>query len=376
MRINEFLSARDLRKSECGIRSRVQSSDMCDHDCGIDPSGSCELEGLDHIRCVSARRSHDVRGVIVDVIEIHRRRELRICRTCEEIQTSVTSQDRARLCDDRSHRCVAEDIVIARAACKLAEICDRIVVLRGIHEMKFNAFLLKDLLRREELFGPVQSVLIDVCDRDHAGLSVAMDRIGQSSETHRAGACRDRHLSALFDAHLVCIDAHLCVISRIHSSDRAGQRLCEGCLVISFSLILKEAVTLEKLSRKDAVCCVTAAELIRVTRAPHRSLVIQGRLDRELHSRLILISIFCADLHDIARELMSHDRRMLRDVVMYSLVVDTEDRALVSRHADRIGNDLYKHLIFFDLRKFELIKPKIICRVESDSLCFHLSVLL
>ena len=68
---------------------------------------------------------------------------------------------------------------------------------------------------------------------------------------------------------------------------------------------------------------------------------------------------------------MSHDRGMIRDIVMDALMGSSQSRALVSGHADRIRHYPYQYLIILDLRKLKLLEAEVICAVESHCFCFH-----
>ena len=195
------------------------------------------------------------------IIEVHRCREVRVCRACEEVQAAVTSQNCAGLCYKRSYRSVAQYIVISCAACQLAEISDRIFIIGGVDKVKFDSLLLS-FLCREELSCAVQSLLIDVCYDDHSRTSVAVHSVTQSSETHRACACHDGKLAAFDDAHLMCVNAHLCVICCMESAYAAGVRLCQRSFIVSFSFVLKHTSEFHDFCRNDAIGSISAEELI------------------------------------------------------------------------------------------------------------------
>ena len=57
-----------------------------------------------------------------------------------------------------------------------------------------------------------------------------------------------------------------------------------------------------------------------------------------------------ADLDNVTGHFMAHDRRMLCDVLMNSLMLCSEDRALVRGHTYAVRDDLYQNLIIFDFR--------------------------
>ena len=76
-------------------------------------------------------------------------------------------------------------------------------------------------------------------------------------------------------------------------------------------------------------------------------------------------------LYDISRKLMSHDRRVLRYILMHTLMCCSEDRTFVSGHTDTVRDHLYEDLIVRDLGKFKLLQSQIICSVKSYTFCFH-----
>ena len=83
-----------------------------------------------------------------------------------------------------------------------------------------------------------------------------------------------------------------------------------------------------------------------------------------------------AHLDDITGELVTHDSGVLGYIRVHTLVAGAEDSALVSRHADAVGNDLDKDLIVLDLRQFKSIQTQIVGGVQTNSFDFHNETLL
>ena len=83
-----------------------------------------------------------------------------------------------------------------------------------------------------------------------------------------------------------------------------------------------------------------------------------------------------AHLDDIAGKLVTHDGGVLCHIRVHTLVTGAEDGALVSRHADAVGNDLDKDLVILDLRQFKSIQTQIIGGVQTNSFDFHNETLL
>ena len=237
--------------------------------------------------------------------------------------------------------------------------------------MQLDAVLLLDLGRREQRLGACQTVLVHIGHNDHGRTDVTVQRIRQRTQTHRTGTCHDGQLSALFNTHFVVINTHLGVISGVERTDRAAHRLGKRRLVVGTPLVLEQAAKFHNLSRNDAVGRIAAEELVGVSGAPHRALVVERRLQRELHARLELILMLRANLDDIARKLVTHDGRMLGNIGMHALVLGTKDRALVGGHADAVGYDLDQNLIITDFRQLKGIQTQIIRSMQTYSPCFH-----
>ena len=83
-----------------------------------------------------------------------------------------------------------------------------------------------------------------------------------------------------------------------------------------------------------------------------------------------------ADLDDITGKLMAHNGGVLGHIRVDALVAGAEDGALVSRHADAVGNDLDKDLVILDLRQFKSIQTQIVGGVQTNSFDFHNEILL
>ena len=83
-----------------------------------------------------------------------------------------------------------------------------------------------------------------------------------------------------------------------------------------------------------------------------------------------------AHLDDITGELVAHDGGVLGDIRVHTLMTGAKDGALVSRHADAVGNDLDKDLIVLDLRQFKSIQTQIVGGVQTNSFDFHNETLL
>ena len=161
------------------------------------------------------------------------------------------------------------------------------------------------------------------------------------------------------------------VICRMKGADAARHWLCQRCLIVCASLVLQQASQFHNLGRNDTVCCITAKELIRVSRAPHGSLVVQRRLKCELHARLKLVLMVLADLNNVTRKLVSHDCRMLCDILVYTLVVCTQYSTLIRRHTDAVGYYFDENLVIGNLRKLKFLQSQVVCRMQSYASCFH-----
>ena len=305
------------------------------------------------------------------IIKVHLGRELLVGRAGEEVQAAIAAEHRAAKLDNRRNRRVAEYIVKTGAAGHFAQLCRRIFHLAGVDKVQLDAVLLLDLGRREQRLGACQTVLVHIGHNDHGRTDVTVQRIRQRTQTHRTGTCHDGQLAALFNTHFVVINTHLGVISGVERTDRAAHRLSKRRLVVGTPLVLEQAAKFHNLSRNDAVGRIAAEELVGIAGAPHRALVVERRLQRELHARLELILMLRANLDDIARKLVTHDGRMLGNIRMHALVLGTKDGALVGGHTDAVGYDLDQNLIIADFRQLKGIQTQIIRSMQTYSPCFH-----
>ena len=309
------------------------------------------------------------------VVEIQLGGELRVGRAGEEIQATVAAEHVARQFNDLRHRRIAEHIIKAGAAGQGAQFGGRICHVRGVDKVQFNA-VLGCLLDREQLRSTREALSVDIGHDHERGAHVAVQCIGQCAKAHRACCGEQRELAAFADAHFVLIHAHAGVEAGVERADAAAHRLSEGCFVIRLALVFEQAAQLHDLSRDDAVGRVAAEEFIRVAGRPHGALVVERGLQGELHAGLELVRMLCADLDNIARKLMAHDGRVVGDVLVDTLVLGAEDRALVGRHADAVGHDLDQDLIVFDLGQFEFVQTKVVGCMQTDGFCFHNKTLL
>ena len=167
------------------------------------------------------------------------------------------------------------------------------------------------------------------------------------------------------------VHAHLGVVSGVECADGAAHGLGQRSLVVGAALVLQQAAQLHDLGRDDAVGGIAAEELVGVAGAPHGALVVQGGLQGELHAGLELVLMRLADLDDITGKLMAHNGGVLGHIRVDALVAGAEDGALVSRHADSVGND-----VILDLRQFKSIQTQIVGGVQTNSFDFHNEILL
>ena len=368
--VDQLLAAGDLGQVEGGLARGVQPADVGDHDGRVQPALGGHPEGFQHIGGVAAGGAHDVGGVVVDVVEVHLGAELFVGRPGEEVQAAVPAQDGRGLGDHRRHRRVAQHVVIALAAADGQQFGHRVGQFAGIDKVQLDA-LGGPLLRREEAGRAVEAVLVDVGDHHHRGVDVAVERVGQRAQAHRAGAGHDGQAAVLLDAHLVGVDAHLGVVGGVEGADRAAHRVGQGGFVVGLAGVFQHAAALHHLGGQDAVGGVAAAELVGVAGAPHGALVVEGGLDGELHAGLILVLVFRAHLDDIAGELVAHDGGVLGHVGVDPLVAGAEDGALVGGHADGVGHHLDQDLVLLDGGQLKGIDPQVVGGVQTQGFRFH-----
>ncbi len=126
---------------------------------------------------------------------------------------------------------------------------------------------------------------------------------------------------------------------------------------------MQKAPHLHHIRRDDDVSRVTTGVAIGISRGGQQSgravLVVEGRLDGELVTRLELILPFGADLYDLSGKLMADNRGIIGDVARNSLVVRTLMGRLVGRHAKTVADNLSKDFVILHLGELKLLKTKI-----------------
>ncbi len=93
MVVNKLLSTWDMRQVQYGFRGGIQASDMRNHHAGsILPAGR-QAQRFDQIVGIPAGRTHQMRRVIVHVVEVQLSAEGLVIGTCKEIHASVAAQN-------------------------------------------------------------------------------------------------------------------------------------------------------------------------------------------------------------------------------------------------------------------------------------------
>ena len=198
-----------------------------------------------------------------------------------------------------------------------------------------------------------------------------MQRVGQRAQAHRAGRGQQCELATLADTHLVLIHAHAGVEAGVERADAATHRLSERGLVVCLALVLEQAAQLHHLGGNDAVGRVAAEELVGIAGGPHGALVVERGLQGELHAGLEFVRMLGANLDNVARKLMAHDGRMLSDILVDALMLDTQDSTLIGGHADTVGYHLDQNFVVLDLGQLKLLQTEVVSGVQTDCFCFH-----
>jgi len=153
------------------------------------------------------------------------------------------------------------------------------------------------------------------------------------------------------------------VIAGMHGADHAGQRLAKGSGIEARTLVREQTPHLHHLGRDDDVGGVATDESVGIARggkgSDRTALIVKGRLDGELVTRLELILPPGADLDDLSGELVADDRRILGDVIRHPLVVGGLMGGLVGRHAEAVADNLREDLIILHHGEFELFETKV-----------------
>ena len=312
---------------------------------------------------------------IMDVVPVELGLEFLVGRACEEVEAAVVAEDVARLLNNRTHRREADHVVIARAAGQLTQILRVAAGLRGVDVVQLDAKLL-GVLNGVDALRSGQSLVVDIGDDQQAGTAVAVQRVVDRAEAHRADGSEKRHLAALDNAHLVLVGAGLGVVHGVERADDAAHRLGQGAVEINVGVIRQQAVHQQRFDGNVAILCVAAAVLIGIAGSHLGAFVEMGGLNGEALTGLVLVLPVLADLLNDAAELVTDNGRMLGNIVGNALVLRAFDRRLIGAHADRVRNDLDLYVVRADLRQLDLFQTKIHLSVNANSFRFHIQTFL
>ena len=307
---------------------------------------------------------------VMDVVPVEFRLELAVGRACEEVEAAVEAEDIARLLDNRTNRCEADDVVIAGAAGELTQIVGVAAGLGRVDVVQLDAHFLC-VLNGVDALGAFESGVVNIGDDEQARTAVAVQCVVDCAEAHGADGGEHGHLAALDNAHLVLIGAGLGMVHGMERANDAAHGLCQRAIEIRVGVVRQQIVGQQRLDGDVGILAVAAAVAVGIAGSQLGALVEMGGLDGEALTGLVLVLPVFADLGDHAAELMADNGGMLRNVVRDALVLLTLDRGLVGRHTDRVGNDLDLNVIRADLRQLNLLQTKIHFTMDTDSFRFH-----
>ena len=116
MRVDEPLSARDLREIKRRLERGVESADVRDHHLRMEQTLADPVDGIGHVLHVAAGVGDDMVVHVVDVVEVEHGGKLLVRRPREEVEASAEGEQVRALRDERGNCREEEDVVIAAAS--------------------------------------------------------------------------------------------------------------------------------------------------------------------------------------------------------------------------------------------------------------------
>ena len=380
VRIDEPLAAGDRQEIQRRVRSGVESSDVRDHDFGVQDPFPDPIDAIHHVADEAAGVGRDVVHHVVDVVEVEGRGEFLVLRPREEVEAAVVGEQRRALREERRNRRHHEDVVVAvRRAGVGAERRHRVGECRGVHEVERHAVhvAVGAAVRPRETEHPRgagEAGFIDVGHHEHS--RAALRRMAgyiDQPQPHRAAAGHQQHRPAGPDALHMRVCRLLVVVVRPQPREDARKRLREGALEECVATVGEEAPHLHRDRRKPHVRGFAAGAAPR--EADHAVKLVarhvEGRLDADALPDAETAFPPLAHLADDAGHLVADHHRVRRDVVRDAPVARAKCHALVVAHADRVCHDLDNDAILAGRFKFDVLEAQVACAVKPQCLGFH-----
>ena len=114
------------------------------------------------------------------------------------------------------------DVVVAGAAGNLLEGGDGVLHRAGVYIVELHAVFL-GLLHCVDAGGPFEAGVVNIGDHQQRGPAVGVDDVVDGGQTHGAHTGQQGQLAALYDAHLVLVDAVGGVVVGVEGAADAGQ---------------------------------------------------------------------------------------------------------------------------------------------------------
>ena len=116
---------------------------------------------------------------------------------------------------------------------------------------------------------------------------------------------------------------------------------------------------------------ITSYEPVGITRGIECPHLIHCRLYGKFLPGSEFILPFFSNADDNSGKFVTNHCWVYMNVVRNTFVVGSLDGCLVRRHADTVGNNLCKYLIFFNIGQIKLLQTKIFLSVNPYCFCLH-----
>ena len=236
--------------------------------------------------------------------------------------------------------------------------------------MQLDALFLR-LLHGVDGLRPLQPCAVNICYHQQGGLPVTVQGIVDGAQPHGTHRCQQGQLAPLFNAHFMYIRPRFGVIHGVIGAHDAAHRLGQGAVEIYIGVVGQQAVHQQRLHRNAGILGGPAAVRIGVAGRHQGAIAEVSGLDGKMLAHLVLAPPVLPYGHDIAAELMAHNRGMLRYVVGNTLVFRALYGSLVGRHAHTVGNNLYLNIVGTHLRQNDVLQPQVHFPVDAYRFRIH-----
>src|SRR5664280_170727 len=201
------------------------------------------------------------------------------------------------------------------------------------------------MMRRKDRRGPVQSVIINICNRKQSRFSLLVQSIINCSKTHRANTCEYCHISTLPDAHIMIISSRWRMITCMKRANNTRHRLGKRSREKGFSVIYQKTIGLHYNWWDYNMSCIASDEPVGVTGCVKSAHLVHSRLNGEFLAGLKFILPFSPYFHDYSGKFMPDNSRIDINIVWNTLMISPLESRFVRRHTDAVGDNPGKDLI-------------------------------